>query len=145
GGAATGGGALLRAGGGGWEKQRRRPGFRRRRHSQWGFGGSDGDRSRANTLSFLLRADPFWLRPIPERRRVGPSTRDAPIAPRRRTLDPDGLHLIASLSAQGRTLREIAAEVGVSHETVRALLRERRSALLTGTPGTPRPSPPRTP
>ena len=30
---------------------------------------------------------------------------------------------IASLAGQGRSLREIAAEVGVSHETVRLVLR----------------------
>jgi DNA-binding CsgD family transcriptional regulator len=33
------------------------------------------------------------------------------------------LRIARLLRAQGRTLREIAAEVGVSHETVRAVLR----------------------
>jgi DNA-binding NarL/FixJ family response regulator len=87
------------------------------------MGGSDGDRSRANTLPALLRADPLWLRSIPQRRRVGASKRDATCTPRRHKLDPAYLLLIASLKSQGRTLREIAAEVGVSHETVRTVLR----------------------
>ncbi len=94
--------------------------------------GSDGDRSRANTLSFLLSADPLWLRPIPQRRRVGASKRDASYALRRRKIGPDHLRLIASLSAQGRALCEIAAEVGVSHETVRAMiLREGKPAPVS--------------
>lgn len=40
-----------------------------------------------------------------------------------RRLDADRLRVVEGLRAQGRTLREIAAEVGVSHETVRAVLR----------------------
>ncbi len=61
--------------------------------------------------------------PIPERRRVGASKRDATCTLRRRKLDPDCLSLIQVLARQGWTLREIAAEVGVSHETVRAVCR----------------------
>jgi predicted transcriptional regulator len=33
--------------------------------------------------------------------------------------------VVANLAGQGRTLREIAAEVGVSHETVRKALKDR--------------------
>jgi DNA-binding CsgD family transcriptional regulator len=36
--------------------------------------------------------------------------------------------LVHALRAQGRTFREIAAEVGVSHETVRAALRSAHDA-----------------
>ncbi len=34
------------------------------------------------------------------------------------------MRLIAFLAGQGRSLREIAGEVGVSHETVRSVLRQ---------------------
>ena len=43
--------------------------------------------------------------------------------PRRRKLDAKRLDLIARLKTQGQSLREIASEVGVSHETVRAVVR----------------------
>ncbi len=89
------------------------------------MGGSDGDRSRANTLSFLHRTDALWLQPIPQRRRVGTSQRYACCTPRRRKLDHTRMGLVTFLAGQGRSLREIAADVGVSHETVRAVLRSR--------------------
>ena len=60
-------------------------------------------------------------------------------------LDATRLDLIARLNAQGQSLREIASEVGVSHETVRAVLRQRGSAPVPDTRGAPPTSPPRTP
>ena len=62
---------------------------------------------------------------------MGKSRRDADRLPRPRKLDAERLHLINYLRAQGRTLREIAAEVGVSHETVRTML---RASLSVETP-----------
>jgi predicted transcriptional regulator len=50
------------------------------------------------------------------------SQRDAPLESRPRKLDDDRRARVFALAAQDRALREIAAEVGVSHETVRAVL-----------------------
>lgn len=82
-------------------------------------GGSDGDRSHRCILpaGALIIAEP------PERPRVGRSQRDASRDPRPRKLDADHLHVIEYLASQGLTLRQIAAEIGVSHETVRVALR----------------------
>jgi hypothetical protein len=57
----------------------------------------------------------------PARRRVGRSRRDAYQAPRRRKLSPEQRAAIRA-QAGNRSLRELAAEFGVSHETVRAVL-----------------------
>ena len=56
-----------------------------------------------------------------ERRRVGPSRRDAYHEPRRRKLSPEQAAAIRA-SAGNRSLRELAAEFGVSHETVRSVI-----------------------
>jgi hypothetical protein len=61
---------------------------------------------------------------IPARRKVGTSQRETCHEPRPRRLDDEGRRLARHLAEQGRTLREIAAEVGVSHETVRIILRQ---------------------
>jgi AcrR family transcriptional regulator len=66
----------------------------------------------------VVIADPTVLRP------TGRSGRAPSNPPRGRRLDAEGLRLIAFLAEQGRTLRDIAAEVGVSYETVRAVFRE---------------------
>jgi DNA-binding CsgD family transcriptional regulator len=71
----------------------------------------------------------MWIvRAVPPRRKVGVSQREASLALRPRKLDADRRVHVAALAAQGRTLREIAAEVGVSHETVRAALAALRLA-----------------
>ena len=59
---------------------------------------------------------------LPERRRAGRSRRHDYQAPRARKLSPEReaeLHRLAP----GRSLRDLAAAFGVSHETVRAALR----------------------
>ena len=59
---------------------------------------------------------------LPERRRAGRSRRDAYQAPRARKLSPEQEVALRCL-APGRSLRDLATEFGVSHETVRAVLR----------------------
>ena len=59
---------------------------------------------------------------LPDRRRVGRSPRDAYLAPRARKLAPDQKAALRR-SAPGRSLRDLAAHFGVSHETVRRALR----------------------
>jgi predicted transcriptional regulator len=49
--------------------------------------------------------------------------------PRVRRLDDEARQRAHLLSRQGRTLREIGAELGVSHETVRHVLREAEAAV----------------
>jgi DNA-binding NarL/FixJ family response regulator len=76
--------------------------------------------------------DADWIvRTIPGRRMVGASKRDALLAPRPLKLDPDRRACVCALASQGRTLREIGAELGVSHETVRHVLRH-AVCTLTG-------------
>ena len=58
----------------------------------------------------------------PARRPVGTSRRDAYRTPRRRKLSAGQQAAIRAL-APTRSLRELAAEFGVSHETIRAILR----------------------
>ncbi len=58
----------------------------------------------------------------PQRPRVGGSRRDTCQAPRSRKLTLDQQAAIQA-NAANRTLRELAAEFEVSHETVRAVLR----------------------
>jgi DNA-binding NarL/FixJ family response regulator len=66
-----------------------------------------------------------WIvRTIPLRRTVGTSQRDAYQHSRQRFLGDDNRRLTFRLAEQGRSLREIAAEVGVSHETIRAMIRD---------------------
>ena len=66
----------------------------------------------------------------PERRRAGASRRDACQAPRRRKLSPEQAAAIR-FQAGNRSLRELAGEFGVSHETVRAVLRGAADTLTT--------------
>ena len=61
---------------------------------------------------------------LPERRRAGRSRRDASHAPRARKLSPEREAALRR-SAPGRSLRDLAAAFGVSHETGRAVLRGR--------------------
>ena len=64
---------------------------------------------------------------LPERGRAGRSRRDAYQDPRPRRLPPEQEARLRRM-ATGRTLRDLAAEFGVSHETVRAVLRDARRA-----------------
>ncbi len=69
-------------------------------------------------------------------RREGGRTTHPKVSPRRR-LDADGCRLVRHLREQGRTLREIAEVVRVSHETVRSVLRDLESSEPVPTPGRP--------
>ena len=66
----------------------------------------------------------------PPRRLSGRSKRAAYHTPRRRKLSPDQEAAIRRLAA-AKSLRELAAEFGVSHETVRAVLRRGVTARCT--------------
>ena len=69
----------------------------------------------------------------PPRRGVGLSGRSSYQRARPRRLSPEEQEAVRAL-APNRTLRELAAEFGVSHETVRAVLRHRQGHRV-GTPG----------
>ncbi len=70
----------------------------------------------------------------PPRRLSGRSQRASYHAPRPRKLSAEQEAAIGA-EAGTRSLRELAAEFGVSHETIRAVLRERRDH--SGTQRTP--------
>ncbi len=82
------------------------------------MGGSDGDRTRG----CILPLDALVFAYPPPRRLSGRSRRDAYQGPRRRKLVPEQEAAIRT-RAGIHSLRELAAEFGVSHETVRAVLR----------------------
>ena len=71
----------------------------------------------------MLPRDALVFSSPPKRRSVGQSRRDAYRDARRRKLDDECRRRIGCLRDQGRTLWEIAADLGVSHETVRSVLR----------------------
>lgn len=58
----------------------------------------------------------------PARAPAGRSGRDAPLTPQRRKLTPEQVAAIRG-DAGSRSLRALAADFGVSHETIRAALR----------------------
>ena len=70
----------------------------------------------------MMPADALVFAQPPARRSVGRSRRDPYQLPRRRKLSPEQEAAIIA-SAGNRSLRELAAGFGVSHETVRAVLR----------------------
>ena len=87
-------------------------------------------RKRRGSVSRLRQLDSYVpLADAPERRPVGRSRRNALREPRRPKLTPE---LVAQLqcAALGRSLRSLAAEFGISHESVRTVLRKRGSADL---------------
>ena len=88
-------------------------------------GGSDPRRFRR----CILPPDALVVALPTERRRVGRSCRDTYHEPRRRKLSPEQAAAIRG-SSGNRTPRELAAEFGVSHETIRAVLRGHGSALV---------------
>ena len=69
---------------------------------------------------------------LPERRSAGRSRRDAYQDPRPRKLTPERESELRRV-APGRSLRDLAAKFGVSHETVRAALRVGKVCVLTPT------------
>src|SRR5215211_3938589 len=75
------------------------------------------------------RRSAIWISALPKRRRAGRSGRESYLRGRPRRLNDEGRHLARLLADQGRTLREIGAELGVSHETVRGALREATAAV----------------
>ena len=73
----------------------------------------------------LLAAPPIVVAAAPPRRVAGLSERAANHAPPRRKRSPEQEASIRT-EAGNRSLRELAADFGVSHETVRAVLRQGR-------------------
>ena len=71
-----------------------------------------------------LGTEPIVVAAVPPRRVSGLSKRASYQAPRRRKLSREQEAAIRA-EAGSRSLRELAAEFGVSHETVRGVLRER--------------------
>jgi hypothetical protein len=94
-----------------------------------GRSGSDGLSSGAKPPVAFVPATALWVSALKPRHPRGRSGRESYLQPRPRRLDVDRLRLARALAAQGRTLREIAAAVGASHETVRKALRAPHSAL----------------
>ena len=64
----------------------------------------------------------------PARRRAGRSRRDSYQTPRQRKLSPEQQVAIRA-EAGNRTLRELAAEFGVSHETIRKSIERARAEV----------------
>ena len=63
----------------------------------------------------------------PKRRHVGVSRREGYQRPRPRKLTLEERDTILSEANRGRSLRSLASAFGVSHETIRAVLRDRRT------------------
>jgi len=85
---------------------------------QDGSGGSDGDRS----VGCILPVGALLIAVRPPFRVAGRSKRATYRSPRQRKLSPEQVERIRA-EAGNRTLRELAAEFEVSHETVRVALR----------------------
>ena len=98
---------------------------------KWCVGGSDGDRSRVLELFIPRRVavPDFRIGPFITPR--WPSRRDVAARPRYRSrvrkLSPDQEVSIRALGTT-KSLRALAAEFGVSHETIRAVLRQAPAA-----------------
>ena len=69
------------------------------------------------------------IAPVPPRRVSGRSQRTSAQVPRQRKLLPEQVTTIRAL-AGSKSLRALAADFGVSHETIRALLRQTTDAAL---------------
>lgn len=89
-------------------------------HARRLSGGSDGHWSDG----CILPPGAHLIATPPPRRRTGRSRRDTYQQPRSRKLSPERASELRRVAA-GRSLRDLAAEYGVSHETVRTLLRAR--------------------
>jgi DNA-binding NarL/FixJ family response regulator len=97
-------------------------------------GGSDGHRSRVRTL----RPGYVEVAAAPNRRVVGLSGRAPYQRLRAKRLTPDEQAAVKAAAASGRSLRSLAPEFGVSHETIRAALRERSAAVSANVPAAKR-------
>ena len=71
--------------------------------------------------------DPIDIAVVPPRRVSGRSKRTSYHAPRRHKLSSEQESAIRG-EAGNRTLRSLAADFGVSHETIRAVVRQDRKA-----------------
>ena len=72
----------------------------------------------------------------PDRRTVGVSGRESYQRPRPRKLTVEDRDAIRSEADSGRSLRSLAGAFDVSHETIRAVLRDQRSdsrVVVSGT------------
>ena len=72
--------------------------------------------------------EPIDIAVVPPRRVSGRTKRTAYCAPRQRKLSSEQEAAVRS-EAGNRTLRELAAEFGVSHETIRAVVRQERAVV----------------
>jgi DNA invertase Pin-like site-specific DNA recombinase len=90
---------------------------------------SDGLPSGAKPPIAFVPTSAIWVGRLPDRRRRGPSRRETYLTPRARRLDDEGRQRACLLARQGRTLREIGAELGVSRETVRHVFRDAEAAV----------------
>ncbi len=95
----------------------------RRRPSSDGSGGSDGDCSRG----CILPPGAVMIATAPPRLAPGASGRASYREPRARRLSPADEAAIRA-TASSRSLRDLASEYGVSHETIRATLRRAATA-----------------
>jgi hypothetical protein len=87
------------------------------------MGGSDGDRS----AGCILPVGALVIAVRPPLRVAGRSKRAAYRSPRQRKLSAEQVERLRA-EAGNRTLRELAAAFGVSHETIRTVLRQAGSA-----------------
>jgi hypothetical protein len=87
-------------------------------------GGSDGDRS----VGCILPVGSLVIAVRPPLHVAGRSKRATYRSPRQRKLSAEQVEAIRT-EAGNRTLRELAAEFGVSHETIRTVLRQQLPAL----------------
>src|SRR5215211_5338284 len=67
--------------------------------------------------------EPIDIAPVPHRRLSGRLQRASSQVPRRKKLAPDQVVTIYTL-ASSTSLRSLAADFGVSHETIRAVVRQ---------------------
>jgi len=74
----------------------------------------------------------------PERSRSGVSRRESYQRPRPRKLTINERDAVRLEADKARTLRTLAAEFGVTHETIRAILRDRGCGARVVVPGAPR-------
>lgn len=74
--------------------------------------------------------EPVVIALPPERQPAGKSGRECYQTPRPRKLTAEQEDEIWR-AAPGRSLRDLAADFGVSHETIRAVLRENRPSALS--------------
>jgi hypothetical protein len=88
-------------------------------------GGSDGDRS----VGCILPIGAFLIAALPPLRVVGRSKRATYRSPRQRKLSADQVEAIRA-EAGNSTLRQLAAEFEVSHETIRTVLRKPAPAAI---------------